>query len=478
MPMNSPSTTRCPFHHDAASAAAVQRPPGVWPPGPPSFTGLGHLRRMSRDMLGTLAQWQRQFGDIVHLRLWPEHEVVVTDPELVRELLVTHHGALVRWERAIGVFAQIHGNSVLIAEREAWRAKRHALQPNFSPKAVQSFSPTIAVAIDEALARWPAAEADGRWPIESALTSLAMEVILQMTFSSGVGRDAQVAEQAIRVTSAAANAEFYWPASWPNWAPWKRAKRRALTDLNRLVERHLQARLSMPLERRPDDLLTRLLRLHDEDPSAWPLQAVRDECMTTFLAGHETTAATLNWWAWCMASNPAVQGAARDEVRRVLQGRAPTAPALASLGYLTQTIKETMRLYPVAPVLISRRSTRPLNLGGWQLPARTLFMLPVHLMHRDPRWFPEPEAFRPERFAPDAPELPRGAYMPFGTGPRVCLGQHLAMAEMTVVAAMLLQRFALSVPEGMAAPRPVWQVTLRPEHPLHLTVAPIGNEWT
>ena len=430
---------------------------------------------MSRDILGTLAEWQRQFGDVVHLRLWPEHDVIVADPELVRELLVTHHDALVRWERAIDVFAQIHGNSVLIAEREAWRAKRHTLQPNFSPKAVQAFSPTIAVAVDEALARWPAAESEALWPIESALTSLAMEVILRMTFSSGVGGDAQVAEQAIRVTSAAANGEFYWPASWPDWMPWKRAKRQALADLNRLVERHLQARLGMPLDRRPDDLLGRLLRLHEEDPSAWPLQAVRDECMTTFLAGHETTAATLNWWAWCMASNPAVQSAARAEVRRVLQGGAPTAQALASLGYLTQTIKETMRLYPVAPVLISRRCKTPLNLGGWQLPARTLFMLPVYLMHRDPRWFPEPEAFRPERFAPDAPELPRGAYMPFGTGPRVCLGQHLAMAEMTAIAAMVLQRFELSVPEGMAAPRPVWQVTLRPEHPLHLTVARIGD---
>lgn len=473
MKMNSPSPTRCPFHQAAASQVATQQPPGAWPPGPFSLTGWSHLTRMSRDMLGTLAQWQRQFGDVVHLRLWPEHEVIVADPERVRELLVTHHDALIRWERAIGVFAQIHGDSVLIAEREAWRGKRHALQPNFSPKAVQSFSPAIAVATEQALAHWPAGEA--HWPIESALTSLTMEVILQMTFSSGVGSDAKVAEAAIRVTSAAANAEFYWPASWPNWVPWKRAKRRALADLNGLVERHLQARLGVPSARWPDDLLSRLLRLRDSDPSAWPLQAVRDECMTTFLAGHETTAATLSWWAWCMASNPAAQRTARDEVRRVLQGRTPTAQAVASLDYLAQTIKETLRLYPVAPVLVSRRSTKPLSLGGWQFPARTMFMLPVQLMHHDPRWFPEPHAFRPERFAAGAPELPRGAYLPFGTGPRVCLGQHLAMAEMTVIAAMLLQRFELSIPKGMAPPRPVWKVTLRPEHPLHLVVSPVRD---
>ncbi|WP_206950601.1 cytochrome P450 [Trinickia acidisoli] len=454
-----------------SSPPQPKHPLGVWPPGPASLTGWGLLNRMSRDLLGTLGAWRSQFGDVVHLRIWPEHEVIVADPELVRELLVSHHDALIRWERGIRVFSQVHGHSVLVAEGEAWRNKRHAQQPSFSPKAVQSFLPTIADTVEQALVHWPVR--DAHWPIESALTSLTMEVILQMTFSSGIGNDARIAEHAIRVTSAAANAEFYWPASCPDWVPWKRAKRRALADLSGLIERHVQTRSSMPRDAWPDDLLTRLLQLHEDEPSAWPLQAVRDECMTTFLAGHETTAATLVWWAWCMASNPSAQATAREEVRRVLDGRAPTAETMPSLPYLMQTIKETLRLYPVAPLLISRRSTRPIDLGPWQLPARTLFMLPVQLLHHDSRWFSEPEVFRPERFAADAPDIPRGAYMPFGTGPRVCLGQHLAMAEMTVIAAVLLQRFELSVPEGMAAPRPVLNVTLRPDRPVHLAIAPI-----
>ncbi|TKC80236.1 cytochrome P450 [Trinickia terrae] len=472
--MNSPSSSRCPFHRDAPSSATALHPPGMWPPGPPAgLTGWRLLNRMSRDLLGTLAAWKQEFGDVVHLRIWPEHEVVVADPQLARELLVTHHDALVRWERGIRVFSQVHGHSVLVSEGEAWRGKRHALQPSFSPKATQAFVATIAAATGQALAQWP--KDDPRWPIESAFTSLTMEVILQMMFSSSIGQDARIAEHAIRVVSAAANAEFYWPASWPDWAPWKRAKRQAVADLNGLIDRHLQTRLSLPREAWPDDLLTRLLQLHGDAPSQWPLQAVRDECMTTFLAGHETTAATLVWWAWCMASNPAAQAAARDEAQRVLQGAAPTADTLPSLPYLSQTLKETLRLYPVAPVLISRRSTRAITLGPWQLPARTLFMLPVQLMHHDPRWFPEPGAFRPERFAPEAPEVPRGAYMPFGTGPRVCLGQHLATAEMTVIAAMVLQRFTLSVAVGTASPRPVLNVTLRPDQPMHLAVAPAGS---
>jgi cytochrome P450 len=276
----------------------------------------------------------------------------------------------------------------------------------------------------------------------------------------------------VHTVSVAANSEFYWPASWPEAIPRKRAKRRALATLTELVDRHLRERQAMAADARPDDLLTRLLQLHRTDPAAWPLQAVRDECMTAFLAGHETVAATLTWWAWCLAAHPQAQRQAAEEVRQSLQGRAPTADDLPALRALTQTLQEAMRLYPAAPVLISRRCTRPITLGPWQLPARTMFMVPVQLMHLDPRWFEQPLAFRPERFAPGAPAAPRGAYKPFGAGPRVCHGQHLATTEMVAIAVLLLQRFALSVPQGQAAPRPLLNVTLRPESPLHLRLSP------
>jgi cytochrome P450 len=471
--MNTRTSSQCPFHAGATAAAPVLHPPGVWPPGPPAgLTGWGLLRAMSRDLLGTLAGWQRTYGDVVHLRMWPEHAAVVTDPALARELLVTHHDALGRWERGVRVFEQVHGHSVLVAEGDTWRDKRHALQPGFMPKPVQAFVPSIAGTAGHALAQWPVRDPD--WPIESALTSLAMDVIMRTMFSDAIGDDARVAEAAVRTVGAVSNAEFYQPVSAPDWAPWKRGKVRALKVLNGLIDRQLHARLDQSERGWPDDLLSRLLRLHRADARAWPLQAVHDECMTAFLAGHETAAATLTWWAWSMAANPAAQAAARDEVARVLDGRAPTVDTRPALRYVAQTLEETMRLYPAAPILISRRATRPLALGGWQFPVRTLFMLPVQVMQHDERWYPEPHAFRPERFAADAPPIPRGAYMPFGTGPRVCLGQHLAMTEMTVVAAMVLQRYVLSVPPGVTPPRPVLNVTLRPERALHLAIAPTG----
>jgi cytochrome P450 len=159
--------------------------------------------------------------------------------------------------------------------------------------------------------------------------------------------------------------------------------------------------------------------------------------MTTFLAGHETTAATLTWWAWCMASNPSAQDAARAEVTHVLRGQAPTADSRQALRQVVQTITESMRLYPVAPLLISRRAVRPITLGPWRLPARAVH---AALAVDAPRSALVPGAgrFQPDRFSTSSPQAPRGAYMPFGTGPRVCQGQHLATAEMTVIAAMLL----------------------------------------
>lgn len=423
--------------------------------------------RMARDLPAALAAWRQAYGDMVHLRMWPEHEIVVSDPALVRELLVGQHGDVVRWERGIAVFSYLQGNSVLIAEHGAWAAKRQALQPAFAPKSVKDFVPTISAAADTAMKQW---EPGPAMAVESALTALTMDVIQRMMFSSAIGDEARVMEAAVHEALVAGNAEFFWPASAPDWLPWKHRKRQVRAQLLGLVERHIAARLALNPAAWPQDLLSRLLALHREDAAAWPLSAVRDECMTAFIAGHETIAASLSWWAWCMAANPGAQEAARREVDAVLGNGTPLDDALPRLGYLAQTLNETMRLYPAAPILMSRRSTRAFTLGGWTIPARTLLMVPVFLMHQDPRWFPEPQAFRPERFAPGAPAIPRGAFMPFGTGPRVCLGQHLALAEMTVVAAMVLQRFVLSQAEGQEEPQAVLNISLRPKLPLLLRV--------
>ena len=445
---------------------------GSWPPGPRSgLTGWRLLRRMSVDLPGALERWTREHGDLVHLRIRPEHQIIVTHPALIRQLLVDHHDDLIRWRRAMSVFEAAHGRSVLVVEGEDWRAKRRALQAAFAPQPVQAFVPTIAEATRSALAAWPA-RAD-HWPIEHALTELTMDIILKMMFSSPLGADGPAASEAVRDVGEVLNAEFFWPMSLPDWVPWKWRKRRGMATLDRLIGGHISRRLASPRDAWPDDLLTRLLMLHVDDPASWSTAAVHDECRTAFFAGHETTAASLTWWAWCMATHPEAQARAADECRERLDGREPEAADLRGLRWLGQTLQESMRLYPSAPVLFTRRALRPITLGPWKFPARTLFMLPLHLVQRDPRWFDDPLAFRPDRFdreAEAARPVPRGSCLPFGTGPRVCLGQHLATAEMTMVAAMLLQRFRLTRPTDQPEPLPRLQITMRPVTPLVLAI--------
>ncbi len=464
----------CPVHRPPPSSApSAVAQPGHWPPGPnPGLAGWRLLGPMARDLPGALAAWQQRHGDVVHLRLWPEHVVVLCDPQLARELLLEHHDALIRWERGVRAFAQIHGQSVLTTEGDAWRSRRQALNPGFSPKAVQAFAPLIISTAAQSLARWP--QEDAHWPIESRLAEMTMEVILQMVFSGSHEEDASAIEEAVRITSATTHAAFYAAANLPDWLPWKRRQRRARLLLQTMIDRQVQARLAIARDAWPPDLLSRLLDCHPE-LSASSLRDVRAECMTLFLAGHETTAATLTWWAWCMAANPQAQSRAREDVRLALGPDTPSLDALQNAGYLSQTIKETMRLYPAAPMLMSRRTTRPLRLGGWTFPPRTLFMIPVQAIQCDARRFPDPQRFQPERFAKQAPEIPRGAYFPFGAGPRVCLGQHLAMTEMGLLAALMLQRFEFSVCDDAPPPRPVLNVTLRPAQALQLAIKRIES---
>ncbi|MEX8519044.1 MAG: cytochrome P450 [Leptothrix sp. (in: b-proteobacteria)] len=184
--------------------------------------------------------------------------------------------------------------------------------------------------------------------------------------------------------------------------------------------------------------------------------------MVSFQAGHETSATALLWWSRLLAER------AQAEVDTVLAGRDPGPDDLAALPWLTATLKEAMRLYPPIAALLTRRTTQAIQVGGWTIPRGALLYVTPWVLQRDARWFEQPEAFRPERFLPDAPPPPRGAWIAFGVGPRVCIGQHFAMLEMTLVAAMLLQRYTLTLPADAPPAEPVLNVTLRPCHGLTL----------
>lgn len=440
------------------------------PPGPaPRWLGLPLLRAMRRDYLGYVSALHRHYGDISYARMLHEQTYDLHAPELVRQALVDNAEHLIRWERGIEVFEQAFGKSVLVTEGSVWQRQRRMLMPAFSPKRVAGYAQLMrqaaAVALDAAV---PAAAREALVPMDALFSRLAMDVILRTLFGQAAKPgETQSAITATQTLGESAMREMFRPMTLPDWLPLpgKAAKRQALRTLRTLVGQHIQARrvAAASASATGEDLLSHLLALRDEETGeALSETEVFDQCMVSFQAGHETSATALLWWSRLVAEHPAVAQRLHAELDTVLAGREPTPDDLSALVQLGASLKEAMRLYPPVAAIMSRRTLRAIQVGNWTIPRGAMVRITPWVLQRDARWFEEPEAFRPERFLPGAPPPPRGAWMPFGAGPRVCIGQHFAMLEMTLVAAMLLQRYRLVLPQGAAPCEPVLNVTLRP----------------
>jgi len=471
------------------TAATPSTPPSparsAHAPGPVSrWWGLPLLGEMKRDYLGFVTELQRTHGDMSYMRLGNEHAWDLMSPDLVREALVTNADALIRWERGIEVFAQVFGQSVLVTEGATWQRQRRMLMAAFTPKQVAGYAELMTSAAQEAFDKLlPDGQPQALVTMDALWSRVAMDVILRTLFSRSAQQQSEAAIAATQTLSATAFREMFRLFTLPDWLPLpgKAAKRKALRTLRQLIQGHITERqaaiAAQPDQAKQQDLLGRLLALRDEATgTALSDQEVFDQCMVSFQAGHETSATALLWWSRLMAEHPDMAQRARDEVRAVVGNGTPGPQHMAQLPWLTATLKEAMRLYPPVAAIMSRRTTAPITLDGWHIPKGAMLRITPWVLHHDERWFDQAHAFQPQRFMDGAPPIPKGAWMPFGAGPRVCLGQHFAMVEMTLLSAMLLQRFTLALPEGSAPCTPELHVTLRPKQSVQLrlrrTVAP------
>jgi len=445
------------------------------PPGPRDrFFGLRLLRDMARDYLGFWGQAQKQYGDSVYVSVAGRGTYSFMDPDLIREVLVEKNDSFIRYERHMDVLRAVHGQSVLITEGDTWKKQRRMLQPGFSPKRFAGYALQMeeaATSVLDGLVRHQGQPFD----FENAMNMLTMDVIVRTMFSARITpQETADIEHAVRLLSQIAYDDMFYPASLPDWLPLpsKRAKRQAMRLLDELIWSHIRRRRASGEVH--DDLLGMLLTAADSDDDGSVLsdEQVRDQLMTTFLAGHETTASGLTWAGWVLASHPQIAFRAAEEVDTMLEGRSPTFADVARLPYLGQVVKETLRLYSPAPGVFMRQAAEDVQIGPWLLPKGSLVTLLSSLVQRDPRWFPDPDTFDPDRFAPDAArQVPRGAYFPFGTGPRVCIGNSFASMEMTLILATLLQRYTLRPAPGQEQPGMRLQVTMRPQGGLRLMLA-------
>ena len=431
-------------------------------PSPWSAIGLRNMVRFTRAPLAFLQATSEKFGDYVEVPMPIGQWVLVSHPSDIESILVDHAADVGRDEYA-RVLQRALGKGLLTSDGDLWKRQRRLSSAAFTPKRIRGYAAAMARVTDLGLRRWRSGEVMN---LHEEISHLTMEVVADVLFGASVA-----AKDAVTVRDAVATFSIYFaqsPEAVLRIAPWvptplNRAMNKASREIDALIYGIIDARRKVANGRgETADLLDALLGATDEDGSRMSDEQLRDEVVTLFLAGHETTALAMSHALYLLAKHPAVARRVDDELHAVLRGALPTEADVPRLGILDRVVKEAMRLYPPAWVT-GRAVNKPFDVAGHTVVPGKQLVMSQWLVHRDPRWYPHPEVFDPDRFEPEAVKArPRFSYFPFGGGPRVCIGNHFAMMEAVIMLAIILQRFRIEIlpfEELRFAPA----VTLRPK---------------
>ncbi|MFO0929751.1 MAG: cytochrome P450 [Gemmataceae bacterium] len=433
------------------------------PPGPPGRFLTGNLPDLRRDLLELYERAARTYGDVATLRFGLRRIFLISHPDLIEQVLTSR--AFVK-HYALRMNKMLLGNGLLTSEGDEWLRQRRLIQPAFLRDRLAGYGGTMV----EYSHRWAAGWRDGeRRDMHADMRQLTMEIAAKTLFGADVSGQGAAVADALRDVMESFIRRLFRVVVTPEWLPTPTNVRawRSIRRLDRILYGIIAQRRTAGAA---TDLLSLLLHAHDEAGGMSDKQ-LRDEAMTLFLAGHETTALTLTYTLHLLARHPAAQDALRAEVNG-LGDRLPTFADLPRLRFTEQVVLEGMRLYPPAYV-IGRQAVEPVELGGYRLPAGSTLLLPQWVVHRDPRFWEAPAEFRPQRWTDAMRErLPKFAYFPFGGGPRICIGNNFALIEATLVLATLLRRWAVRpASDRPLAFRP--RMTLAPDGPVELTVHPV-----
>jgi cytochrome P450 len=427
----------------------------------PGLPLLGKFLDFRRDRLALHLECARA-GDLVRIALPGRTVWCVTAPELVHEVLVAEEAGFIKAPVLSVHGKRLLGDGLLTAEKEVHRRKRKLLAPAFAPRRMAGYATAMTAHAESAAARWR----DGELlDVAEEMMRLTLAIVGKTLFDADIEGDARVIGDAMTEAMELLIRQliFPLPVSWP--LPRHRRMRRAAAQLDEVVFRIIAERRAAPGDR--GDVLSMLLEARDDDGSGLTDQDVRDEIMTLMLAGHETTANALAWTWYALSQHPEAYARLLAEVDEVLAGRTPTIEDLPRLPWTQQVIDETMRLYPPAYV-VARLAERPVRIGPVTLAPGTIVMIAIRAIHRRADLWPDPEAFRPERMSEAARRArPRHAYLPFGAGPRICIGNHFALTEAQLLVATIASRWRFRLAQHPdIAPEPL--VTLRPRGGVHV----------
>jgi cytochrome P450 len=437
------------------------------PPGPKGLPLFGLAFQFLRDPLETLRRLAREYGDIVCVPVVNQHRIFLNHPDYIEQVCIVQQAKFHKSKLTKDVTQRLLGQGLLISEGDFWRRQRRLAQPAFHRSRVNEYGATMVERAEVRMKEWRDGEVRD---ITQEMMTMTLDIAVRTLFGSTLQAEAeQVADSLgylMRYSLRKARSPIKIPENWPT--PANRRATHETQFLDSLVYGIIKARQAEGNTNHHHDLLAMLMSAMDEDGTQMTPQQLRDESMTLFLAGHETTALTLSWAWYMLSENPASEGRLHEELHRVLAGRAPQLGDFERLPYLRAVVSETLRLYPAAYIL-ARTSVAPCTLAGYDFPADTTMIMAQWVMHRDPRYFDDPESFRPERWLDGLENrLPAGAYFPFGDGPRRCIGQGFALLESALVLATIAQKYRFQlIPGHPVIPEPL--VTLRAKHGIRMT---------
>jgi cytochrome P450 len=442
------------------------------PPGPRGNVVLGSIGDIYRDRLRFVLDLARIYGDVLQYRVAHMRIYQINHPEGVGRLLHDNHRNYSKDVATFGTLKLFLGNGLFTSDGDFWRRQRRLAQPAFHRRRVANFGGLMTDATLAMLDRWQAREtAEQPLDVATEFMRLTMEVVTLALFSTSVEHDIGKIGSAITTLLDDVTFRFTFPFYPPLKVPTLRNRRflTARATLDGIVYRIIAER------RRPDehdDLLALLMEVRDEKTGeGMSDKQLRDEVVTLFLAGHETTANALTWASYLLSTHVAIERRLRAEVDETLQGRIPTDSDLPNLTYTRMVIDETLRLYPPAWIT-NRRAIEADTVCGYRIPADATVSISPYVTHRDPTLWQNPEGFDPDRFAPERSDArPHYAYFPFGGGPRRCIGKGFALMESTLVLALLTQRCELHLVPGRRVETEA-MATLRPRHGMWMTAHP------
>ncbi len=432
------------------------------PPGPRGLPLLGSLIAFRLDTNGFLLELARRYGDLASFQLGRRRAFLLNHPELVKDALVAHRfrfgkGALMLRAR------RLLGDGLLTSEGELHRLQRRRLQPEFHRQKIAAYGRVMTAAAAQLDARWREGET---LDLGKEMMHLSMAIVAKALFDADVEAEAPELGEALAVLGR------WFPLLTLPYAevlerlplPLIRQARGALDRLNATVHRFIHERRASPRQ----DVISMLLAIRDEQ-GTMPDTLIRDETMTLFLAGYETTATALTWTWYLLSQHPEAEARLHAELDTVLGERLPEAEDLPRLEYTERVLAESLRLYPP----VGRIGLRPLEdytVQGTTIPQGSVVFVSPYVSHRDPRWFPEPERFDPERWTPEAKAAqPRYAYFPFGAGPRLCIGESFARMSAVLTLATLARRWRPRLVPGHRV-EPQTLITLRPRYGMKMTL--------